>query len=343
MQIAELLDLTYWINQNIKTNKVLQTYQQLMTVVQQNVNSGSKQPFITQQESLINTIEPISTNALTRAQEDMLKKLNLYEHIGIRGVKKLEDILFRNNLDIANAYSELNKVVQDITNGINRSEQLQTHLKPLISIVDETEDPDEDVMIRVHFQNDVAFENISDFKKWGTVWWEIGRGIAMAHDSSPEAIKVVGAQKGSIIIELATIAAIATTTSTIILSALKVAERVLAIRKQVEEIKNLKLTNKKLEVELEKEAEIEKAKGLEAISEEITISLNLKPDGDGEKIQVLSKAIKNLVDFIEKGGEVDFVASENTENTEELEQLKVNFSEIKRLEKKLLAIENKNQ
>ncbi|WP_219584327.1 hypothetical protein, partial [Vibrio parahaemolyticus] len=133
--------------------------------------------------------------------------------------------LFRNNLDIANAHSELSKIVQELSNGIGRSDQIQTQLKPLISAGVEDETPAEDVMIRVHFQNDVAFENVCDFKKWGTVWWEIGRGIAIAHDSSPEAVKVVGAQKGSIIIELATVAAIATTASTIILSALKVAER----------------------------------------------------------------------------------------------------------------------
>ncbi|ELY5145982.1 hypothetical protein SM738_004662, partial [Vibrio vulnificus] len=318
---------------------------QLTNVVQQNVNARNNQPrqsFATQQEALINAIKPISTNSLTHAQEDMLKKLNLYRHIGLWGVTKLEDILFRNNLDIANAHSELSKIVQELSNGISRSDQIQTQLKPLISAGVEDETPAEDVMIRVHFQNDVAFENVCDFKKWGTVWWEIGRGIAIAHDSSPEAVKVVGAQKGSIIIELATVAAIATTASTIILSALKVAERVLAIRKQVEEIKNLKLSNKKLEVELEKEADQEKKKGLEAINEEITINLNLTADGDGEKIKVLSKAVKNLVDFVEKGGEVDFVASENAENAEKLEQLKVNFSEIKRLEKKLLALENKN-
>ncbi|EGR2895057.1 hypothetical protein DMW05_23820 [Vibrio parahaemolyticus] len=345
MQITELLELTYWIDKNLKSNNVLQAYQQLTNVVQQNVNARNnqpRQPFATQQEALIKAIKPISTNSLTHAQEDMLKKLNLYRHIGLWGVTKLEDILFRNNLDIANAHSELSKIVQELSNGIGRSDQIQTQLKPLISAGVEDETSAEDVMIRVHFQNDVAFENVCDFKKWGTVWWEIGRGIAIAHDSSPEAVKVVGAQKGSIIIELATVAAIATTASTIILSALKVAERVLAIRKQVEEIKNLKLSNKKLEVELEKEADQEKKKGLEAINEEITINLNLTADGDGEKIKVLSKAVKNLVDFVEKGGEVDFVASENAENAEELEQLKVNFSEIKRLEKKLLALENKN-
>lgn len=29
----------------------------------------------------------------------------------------------------------------------------------------------------------------------GSTWFEIGRGIAMAHDHAPEDIKVIGAQK----------------------------------------------------------------------------------------------------------------------------------------------------
>ncbi|TOI70854.1 hypothetical protein, partial [Vibrio parahaemolyticus] len=98
MQITELLELTYWIDKNLKSNNVLQAYQQLTNVVQQNVNARNnqpRQPFATQQEALIKAIKPISTNSLTHAQEDMLKKLNLYRHIGLWGVTKLEDILFR--------------------------------------------------------------------------------------------------------------------------------------------------------------------------------------------------------------------------------------------------------
>ncbi|ELN9000199.1 hypothetical protein RZT97_000959 [Vibrio cholerae] len=344
MQVKELLNLTYWIDKNIKSQNVIQKYQQLTDIIQQNVHNGTKQPFASQQSQLIDCIKLINTNTLTYAQEEMLTKLGLYQHIGTWGVDKLEDILFKNNLDIANAYSELNKIIQQINDGISRSNQIQTQLKPIISLDSDEDTLTDDVIMRVHFQNDVSLQNLSDFKKWGTIWFDIGRGIALAHDNSPEDIRVVGAQKGSIIIELAAAAAIATSISTIILSALKVAERVLKIRKQVEEIKKLQLANKKFEAELEKEATEEKKIGLEAINKEIVSNLKLEENGengDGEKINALNKAVKNLLDFIEKGGEIDFVVTDENNSIEELEQLRINFSEIKQLENKLLALENK--
>jgi hypothetical protein len=55
--------------------------------------------------------------------------------------------------------------------------------------------------------------NVADFRKWGTFWFEIGRGVAMAHNAAPEEIKIVGATKGSIIIELAVVSDIAVTIS----------------------------------------------------------------------------------------------------------------------------------
>jgi hypothetical protein len=275
----------------------------------------------------------------------MLDTLGIERHLGSLGVSKLEDILFKNGLDMATAAAEVASIGEEIDRGIAQSDQLKTSLAPPVTEDEEKEHENNDVVMRIHFQNDVSMNNLSDFKKWGATWWDIGRGIAMAHDHTPEDIRVVGAQKGSIIIELAVIAAIATTTSTIILSALKVADRVLTIRKKAEEIKALKLNNRKLEGDIEKEAEKEKREGLENITKEVSVTLNINEQGHGEKIRVLEKSVKNLIDFVESGGEVDFYADEENipdDRRQDIEQLKVNFAEIKKLEQRVLGIEYKN-
>lgn len=344
MQVVELLKLTHWIEKNVKLPQVAQKYQQLQAVLQQNVNARNnqpQQPFKEQKDNLINTLRVISTDSLTNEQERMLGTLGIKKHLGAQGVERLEGILYKNVIDIATAAAEVLAIHTELTNGISQSDQLKKSLTSLALKEDDQET--DDVIMSIHFQNEVAMDNLSDFKKWGAIWWEIGRGISMAHGCTPEDIKVVGAQKGSIIIELAVIAAIATTTSSIILSALKVAERVLKIKKQAEEIKALQLSNKKLEAELEKEAEKEKAEGLANIANEISITLNLNANGDGDKVKALEKSVRNLIDFVENGGEVDFFTDEDniSENTkQDIEKLKLNFSEIKQLEKRVLAIEH---
>jgi hypothetical protein len=348
VQVKELLQLTHWIDKNIKAPTVAQKYQQLQAVLQHNVNSRNnqpQQPFKEQQDDVINTIKDISTGSLTNEQERMLDTLGIARHLSMHGIDKLENILFRNGLDMATAAAEVATIQQEIENGVAQSDQLKTSLTPLIFEEDDEGDETNDVVMRIHFQNEVAMDNLSDFKKWGSTWWDIGRGIAMAHDHTPEDIRVVGAQKGSIIIELAVIAAIATTTSSIILSALKVADRVLTIRKKAEEIKSLKLNNKKLEDDLEKEADKEKSQGLKDITQKISVTLNIDGSGDGEKLKVLEKSVKNLIDFVENGGEVDFYTDDENipeDSQQDIEQLKVNFSEIKKLEQRILTIEHKN-
>ncbi len=348
MQVTELLQLTHWIDKNIKAANVAQKYQQLQAILQQNVNARNnqpRQPFKDQKDDVIATIKEVSTGSLTNEQERMLDTLGIERHLGSHGIDKLEDILFKNGLDMATAAAEVATIHQEIASGVSQSDQLKASLTPLFAEEEEGEDETADVVMRIHFQNEVAMDNLSDFKKWGATWWDIGRGIAMAHNYAPEDIKVVGAQKGSIIIELAVIAAIATTTSTIILSALKVADRVLTIRKKAEEIKSLKLNNKKLEEDLEKEAEKEKNQGQKNITQEISVTLNIDGNGDGEKLKVLEKSVKNLINFVENGGEVDFYADDESisdDNKQDIDQLKVNFAEIKKLEQRVLAIEHKN-
>src|SRR5690606_23216206 len=114
--------------------------------------------------------------------------------------------------------------------------------------IDEEEDeiPDDSVLMRVYFQNDVSIDNLTDFKKLSAMWYDIGRGIAMAQNMSPEDFNIIGAKKGSIIIEMAVAVGLATTVSKILLEALKVADRYLDILKKVQEVKGLKLANKQI-------------------------------------------------------------------------------------------------
>jgi len=76
--------------------------------------------------------------------------------------------------------------------------------------------------------------------------------------------------------------------------------------------------------------------------------LKLKEDGEGDKTNALDKAVKNLVNFIESGGEVDFIIPEEEVESEENEKtspeygdLRVAFQEIRQLENKIKLLESK--
>ena len=348
MQITELLKLTKWFKDFIITEQIPTKYQQLFNVMNKNAQPNQpKQSFETQRENLFISLNTVNLDKLTLEQIKFLEQLEVVELLGGEGVRNIEVVMFENNLDIATAAKKIGEFNTKITKANQILTEIETTLLKSFSIDDEGEIPDDSVMMRIYFQDESAINNIVDFKKLAATWFDIGRGIAMAQNKSPEEFRIIGAQKGSVIVEIAVIAGIATSVSTILLAGLKVAERVIEILKKAEELKKLKLNNKKIEQEIIKEAEVEKKNGISTILETAIADLKLTKGQDGDKITSLEKSITKLIEFTQKGGAVDFVQPDGEENDEEenvreeILQLRENVQNIRKLESKIKMLESK--
>jgi hypothetical protein len=347
MNVSGLYELTNWIQSEIEGKQIPKKYQALQQVLQRNAQPNQqKQPFENQKDDLIKTIRKVPLNQLTKDQVEFLRNLGIAQTVGKEGVDTIEDILYKNVLDIATAAKKIQEIHQRLTQGIQKSNQIKTGLQGCVK--EQEYEAKEEVLIRVYFKENASLENVTDFKKWGNIWYEIGRGIAMVHNAAPENVRIVGATSGSIVIEMAAVASIASTTSIIILSALKVAERVIDILKKVEELRNLKLNNEKLLNELEKEARKEKETGINKIADEIIRKLGLNSEGEGDKINALKKSVTNLVNFIESGGEVDFIIpeqdleeSQEAEGTEKLTEGHIDYTKIKETARQIRELGHK--
>ncbi|PPD47534.1 MAG: hypothetical protein CTY16_07455 [Methylobacter sp.] len=345
MNVSELFSLTYWISSEIINAQIPQYYQSLQAILEQNSRPNQhSQPFEEQKDSLIEKIECVPLEQLTGDQLNFLSQLGISQAVGQEGIEVIEDILFKNVIDIATSAQKIQEIYQKLNEGISKSNQIQSGL--IGCAIGEQFETENEVLMRVSFTGEALMSNITDFKDWGKVWYDIGRGIAMVHNLSPEQVKVVGATKGSIIIELAVVAEFAATASGIILAALTVAEKVLDIRKKAEELRGLKLKNDQLAIAIEQEADNEKQSGIEEITNEIVIKLDVNANNEGDKVKALDTAVKNLVNFIEKGGVVDFIMPDDEKDSEENvvkqnAELRVAFQQIRQLEKKLALLEHK--
>ena len=331
MNVSELYDLTYWILENIESANIQQKYQNIYSILNQHTQPNQpKRPFDEQKTELLEALKEVPLNKLTSHQLEFLNELGIGEAVGTRGIDLVEDILYRNALDVATAAQRFQEIIQKLTKGLQKNNQIKTGLDDCVNY--EEYESNNEVLIRVTFSGEAAIANVKDLKSSANIWFEIGRGISMAHNLSPEDIKITGATKGSIVIEMAVIASVASTASYIILSVLKIAEKVMEIRKKAAEIRNLNLQNEKIASELEKEVAVEKKAGIDKISIDLTNKLKLNNGSQGDKINALSKAIKNLVEFIETGGAVDFIVPEtdnNTDETNESDELKNMFKQIR--------------
>lgn len=336
MNVAELHRLTKWVNAEIVEEQLPQKYQQLYAVLHKNSQPNqAQQPFETQQNDLIEALNSIHYSSLSKDQLDFLDSLGILPLIGSQGADGIENILFRNSIDIATATAKVQQLQAQLNEGIRKAKLLSDGL---VGCIEEEETPETDeVLIRVTFQEDASMSNIVDFKSWGKKWHEIGRGVSIAHDLAPEDIKIIGASTGSIVIELAAVAAIAGSLSTIILCALQVAEKVLDLKKKAAEVRILNLQEKKLAAEIENAAETEKESGIKAIVDQQIKELGL--DKAGDKVTALEKAINNLVSFVEQGGDIDFVVPDE-QHDEEGEVIPDSFQQIRSQTEEIRVLEN---
>lgn len=343
MNVSELYKVTNWISQEIEVAQIPQLYSALQQVLQLNAQAQAKQPVETQKDNLIQALSNVNLSNLTKDQLAFLREINIAESVGVEGINEIEDILYKNVIDIATASQKIQQIYVKVSEGLTKSNQIKAGLANLD--IKEDYELNNEILMRVTFSGNAKIENVKDFKTWGNIWFDIGRGLAIVHNATPEDIKIVGATKGSIVIELAIIASIATTASGIILAALKVAEKVLDIKKKAEEIRGMKLENNQIAIDLMNAAELEKKSGVTQITNHITLQLDIAENSQGDKIKALDKAIQNLVNFISEGGEIDFIMPDNEDDIENgsksNEELRVAFQEIRKLENKISLLENK--
>ncbi len=349
MQVYELIKLTEWFEENVKGKQIPNKYEQLFQVISQNANARNnqpQQPFETQKEALLSALSSVSFDTLSIEQINLLEILEIKDLLRQSGVEIVEDILFKNVIDIASAATKIQENTNKFNKSVTRFEQFKSSFSGIFEI-EEIESNEDNVFMRIYFQGDSSINNISDLKKLSSTWYDIGRGIAMANDCHPEDFHVIGAQKGSVVLELAVAATIATTLSSILLAGLKVAEKVLDVLKKAEELKAMKLQNKKIATDLIKEAEQEKKEGIETIVKETIEKLGIDTTNGGDKIASLEKAVKNLVGFTENGGKIDFIQPTDQGGEKEspekngLVEFRKNCTEIRKIERKINYIEHK--
>lgn len=346
MQIEELLQLSIWFKNNIEKNQIPQNYTKLYNKMNLNArrqNGVQNQPFIDEKKNLFSSLEKIVFDDLTIEQIKFLEQLEIKNLINKEAIKIITEDLTSNNLDISSATNIINEYNDKVISAQNKFLEINNLLSQYFKVNVSNEIEDSEILMRLYFQEGVSIDNLNDLKRLSSNWYDISRGIAMALNQTPEDFRVIGAKKGSIIIDLAVAVGVATAVSKILLEALKVADRVLDIRKKVEEIKSLKLSNKKIELELKKEADTERDNGIKLIVEETINQLNINRDNEGDKITAIEKSVKKLIEFTENGGQVDFVQNDkiiDEKLRQENQLLKGNIEEIRKIENKMKYIEN---
>ena len=311
MQISELIKLGKWYEEECKDSGLIDDYNMLTNKIQQNVNN-QRVPFEEEKEALISNLSNMSFGTLTLEQMAFLETLGIRDYLGSNGIKTVKDILYKNHIDIASVLQHFRDIVKAFSEATGLFDNIESSLSKFLPDDDPQVLPDETLM-RIYFKEGSSINTIVDFKKLATQWHDISRGIALAVDHKPEDVRIISAEKGSIIVNAAVLTVIADVVSRIVLRALEIADKVLDLKVKKIEIEKMQLEKNEKETivdSMKGAIEGEKKRGAESICETIIEECNII---DSEKKQGLRKSVEKMIAFIEKGGNVDFICKDNNE------------------------------
>lgn len=354
MQTTELYQLTQWVESEIVDLEILEKLTTLHSILSSNSRRQNNQPaesFDEEKQDLIEKLGKIQLNLLSLEQITTLENLGIKNNISQYGINKINKVLV-NTLDIAHVALEIEEMINEVQEGLNKLTLLENSLAPFIIDGLDAEISEDQVLTRVIFEDDASVTNIEELKTWSSKWFDIGRGFAIANGQTPKDIEVIGGARGSLIIELAVLATTALPIAKAISMTLESMVKYKEFQLKAIEVRRLKDETPKLAKDFEDDAKRWEARAKQLkkeISDDISNDViqyfsNYQKDNTAE----YKKAVKTLVDFISKGGDVDCVVTDASEDSEiaaetieTMRQLREDFAEIRAL-KETLLLEHKD-
>ena len=304
MNISELYQLSEWYQSYF--GKLTALYKNLHSIILNNTQQPTQQPFTDQLDILQDFLKIIDTSQLNLQQIKVLQELGVFELIGHEGISFTEETVRTTAYDPATSEAKLRAGMQKIAEANAKFTAYISAVKAMALEPQTINEYEDRIIIRVGFKKEASINNVTDWKESSKEWYEIIRGIALAVKESPEDTKIVGATNGSIILVLAATAMVTALLARISTHATKITLDVIGVQSAIEDLRQKRLLTKTMETELKKQEKIIRDNGIKTIQAEVRKQL---PKGtDGEVMNALDNSIAKLLAFGEKGGDVDFVA-----------------------------------
>ena len=315
MNIDELYHLSSWYAGQFSDLSKL--YTALLQPIEHNATQAEKQPVEAQLNALTEFLARQSFDELSIEQLKTLTSVGVDQYIGQEGKAYVDAAVRTSNFDPATAVERLRTAFQTIKSTRNLLAAYTEAVNNLGLGGNDAQAEDGLITIRIGFQNDVAINNVADWKNTSKDWYDIIRGLSMACKEKPEDVKIIGAATGSIILIMAGTVAFTALLARISKHITSVARDIIGVRVEMENLRQKGLLTKAMEIEF-KRLEKEKADGSISAIEKL-LDGTLK-DKAGDVSVALSNSIKKLLTFSEKGGTVDFVSPEEEEEEDDESQ-----------------------
>jgi len=335
MNITDLKSLSSKLQQQFNDSDALQMFKkfngQIVHVLQQGnrgQNTGDSR------NALFKSLESFDDMALTYNEERLYRLLEYDKLVGAGGIEAIDIILHDENFDPAGVVSKIQEKLKKFIEFYTAQSQLSAYLGKFPSIEKIKLDKNER-RLQISFLDATAVETIIDFEKCIDIWILIIRAFSEYAGNRPEDVRIVSVHKSSpLVIDFASGIGIVFLISKAVDMVLGKVERYVKILKEMEEVKKLKLKNKRIALDLKAAGDEFADASASEIVEKLLAGKGKKVDGAVKTHLII--AVKKLFDFIDKGGRVD---SPDVETDKELGQVIKNIRKLQQSIDKIKLLE----
>ena len=312
MKVDDLKTLSAKLIEQLQNAKLEHVYKQFFQVFSNSLRNNRQQSVTKEKDQLFESLRLFDQLSLTYSESNLFLVLGYGDYVGSSAVNDIKTILYDENFDPQGAIQKIEAKHTAFKQFVEMIRNLQAALKKVPTLKDVALKKGE-ALLEITFTDKAAVDNIVDFEEWIDSWTKIIRAFSELVGEKPESSRIVFVQKSSpMIVDVATACSLVLMMGKAVDCVLGRVEKYLNIRKQVEEIKKLKLENKKIAKDLAAEADSFSEKSAQEIAEELSSGKEPKPNG--EVINGLSLSIRKLFVFIDKGGRVDCPSSDDKDN-----------------------------
>ena len=328
METKQLYRLAKWYERNVMnmniTNELASWRNSITNILRgSNDNNWKHKQIIAKSSDYKQVLSQVDYESLSFEDIEVLGKMGLKHIILSPAVKTLDEMLEIGDLEeisarMSNAHQTL----------VSADELFAKFLQSFVGIFGPVVDLEESdnhgkVLTRVRFHNDASISNVVNLSDWTTKWNTIARGYSMVLGQTPEEFEVVSASKGSIIFDLLvnfeTVNMIGETFNHIADFVLTCAELGVLLKGAKALSGNPEL-QQQVEQHVERELEAKKEQMAEKVADKL-LEKFAKGETDGEVKNNLKKSIREVDNFVSKGGGIDFRSESDDLNKTEQVQL----------------------
>lgn len=339
MQVNELYRLSEWFEEHVTDAVVMSCYKEFAMLVNQNAQQRGSVSYAEAQEKLYEELTAIPLPMLTIEQNQALRQLNVYELLGQSGVDTIEKLTTSRAHDIASIAEKVTEDYERIIAAGDRLKALGENLLEAFDVEELSQPFKGEMLVRVYFRDEASITDLKKLQDFSDDWYHIGNGIALAKDKDISEFKVLGAHKGSIIIDLSTGIEIAILLADIVMIVMEASERIGKFRKHKRDAQAL--NNEAINVVFEDEIQKMVANEREQMLATLNSRFNFTTENRGDKTAALERSAELLAAFIDRGGAVDIVETTEIEeestsyNRKGMTELTTKMREIRKLEASL--------